>query len=285
MISPMIGFGLDAKYTTRYPNGMEGLCTRYHDRLTHLSIVGIQEQGQAEHFKMKCSAGLPIVHHLSNVAPADPDGPHLDKLKILDEITEELNAIWTCEDIGIWSIGPYNIPYFAPPLFEFDTAEKIAMGINQIQDSISVPFLAEIPSCSFVAGRLDLGEFFHILVDLSKCKVLLDISHVYSYALYCGKKPLDVLESLPLDQVLEIHIAGGRINEKFDYRYIDTHGHPILVPILELMCQAVVRCNQLRCITYEIGIGLSEQLIDSEILRLEETLDKISWLPRLESHG
>lgn len=280
---PVIGFGLDAKYAARYPSGMEALCRRYNQRLTHLSVVGLQSQQQALAFKRDCAQGLPVVHHLSNVAPADPDGPNLERMRVLDGVTRALDAVWSCEDIGIWSIGPYAIPYFAPPLFEEDVADIIAEGIRAVQATSSVEFLAEIPSCSFVAGRLSLGEFFERLVARSDCKLLLDVSHVYSYGLVRGLPPLEILESLPLERVLEVHVAGGRVNKNHPHRYIDSHSQPILDEVEELLGEALVRCKNLRCVTYELGVGLSEELIESEVTRLETALGRVAWAPQISA--
>lgn len=277
----LIGFGLDAQYAPEYPFGMEKLCQLYNDSLSHLSIVSLQSEQQAAWFRKECAQGLPIIHHLSNVAPGDYDGPHLARLGQLDKITKTLGALWACEDVGIWSIGPYGIPYFAPPIFEDEMAELIVGGIRRMQELSSVIFLAETPSCSFIAGRMGLGDFFHKLVDRTGCKVVLDVGHVYSYALYFGQDPVAVLESLPLDAVLEIHVAGAKISKLHSYRYIDTHSDPILENVESLLLRAVEKCRHLRCITYELGVKLSSELIESEVARLESALRSVNWRPSL----
>src|SRR5262249_32462476 len=161
----LVGFGLDHQYFDKYPGTMRGLCERHRERLSHLSIVGLRDIASAREFSA-LAGGLPIVHHLSNIAPANPRGPDLARLETQDAISQELGARWCGEDIGIWSLGPHCIPYFAPPLFEADVAEQVGEGIRRVAERCSVPFLAEIPSCSFVVGRLSLGEFFHRLVQL-----------------------------------------------------------------------------------------------------------------------
>jgi uncharacterized protein len=282
MSSPVVGFGIDAQYTARYPHGLQNLCLRYHDRLTHLSVVSLRNVRQAEWFKRECAKGLPIIHHLSNVAPADVDGPHLNRLQLLDDISRELKAIWSCEDIGIWSLGPYGIPYFAPPVFEAEVADNVAEGVRSVLERSSVDFLAEIPSCSFVIGKMTLGNFFHRLVERAKCRLVLDVGHVYSYALFRGEEPNRVLQSLPLTAVRELHVAGAKISPRYEYRYIDTHCDPILKEVEELLLLAVETCPELRCITFELGFSISADLIESELDRLEKTLNRVAWAPKLQ---
>jgi uncharacterized protein (UPF0276 family) len=278
---PVIGFGLDAQYAHRYPMGMEGLCRHYHDRLSHLSIVSLLQEEQAERFKRDCAFGLPVVHHLPGIAPADPDGPHLDRFSRLDRVSDVLNACWACEDIAIWSIGPYAIPYFTPPIFEAEIADKIAEGIVAMQAMSRTPFIAEVPSCAFVAGRMPLGAFFHRIVEQTGCNILCDVSHVFSYALARQQTPSSVLHSLPLDRVWEIHIAGGHIDEASGQRYVDTHSEPVRDEIIELLIEAAGSCENLQCVTYEVGVGLSQEQLERDMLRIENALRGIGWRPRI----
>ncbi|MCH9687308.1 MAG: DUF692 family protein [Deltaproteobacteria bacterium] len=279
---PVLGLGVD--YQHNGPQMLQRLQQRFGDRLSHVSVVALIDTAQAADFR-EIFSGLPVIHHLSGVAPADTYGPSLDVLRRQDEISRELDAAWCGEDIGAWSLGPYAIPYFAPPLFEASVADLVADRIRAVMDRSSVAFLAEIPSCSFVVGRLTLGEFFHRLVDRSGCGVVLDISHVFSYALYRGLDPLEVLESLPLDAVWQIHIAGGRISDEQSYYYIDSHDDLILPEVEALLEAALSRCHELRAITYEIGTKLSDDVLDQEMTRVETLLRARSYQSRLVGEG
>lgn len=280
-VLPRLGFGLDAQYAARYPGGLEGLCCTYHDRLSHLSIVGIANEAQAQSFSKRCADGLPIIHHLPGIAPADPEGPKLDRLRRLDRLSRVMDAMWICEDIAIWSIGPYALPYFTPPIFEPDIADRIADGIVRMQEVSSVPFCAEIPSCSIVVGTMALGAFFERIVEASGCGLVADVSHIYSYAIARGLRPLDVLRSLPLERVWELHIAGGHLDPLSSRRYLDTHSEPVIEPIIALLHEAVTTCPNLRAVTYEVGVGLSCEDLRFDLDRLDNVLNDTSWKPRL----
>ena len=149
----------------------------------------------------------------------------------------------------------------------------------------SVPFLAEVPSCSFTVGRLSLGEFFHRIVRISGCGIVLDVSHVLSYALSTGRRPADVLDSLPLDAVVEVHVAGGRINKSYPFRYIDSHSDPVMDDVLDLLGHAVERCAGLRAVTYEIGMQLTAQMLAHDFERIEVVLAQLGFEPRLIGPG
>jgi uncharacterized protein len=235
----------------------------------------------AEKFISDCSKQLPVIHHLPGIAPADPDGPKIERLRRLNVLSQILNARWTCEDIAIWSIGPYGIPYFTPPIFEPDIADRIADGIVKMQDASSVPFCAEVPSCSIVVGTMPLGTFFERIVNRSGCKLVADVSHIYSYALAVQKSPIEILQSLPLDAVWEVHISGGHIDSQSERRYIDTHSEPIPKEIVDLLGSACRLCKNLKAVTYEVGVGLNDADIESDLIAVEKLLREADWCPRL----
>src|SRR5207248_2555615 len=101
----LLGIGLDVQFSHRYPSGIVALCDAYRDRVSHFSVVSLPSRPMAAKFRDTCTKDRPVVHHLPGIAPADPHGPKLDKLRRLNEVSDELNAMWICEDVAIWSIG------------------------------------------------------------------------------------------------------------------------------------------------------------------------------------
>ena len=272
----LVGFGLD--YNQQPPPVMRRLASRFGHRLSHTSVVAVSTEKEARTFD-SIFEGMPHVHHLSNVAPADADGPHLDRLAHLDRLSTIMKSVWAGEDIGAWSIGPFAIPYFAPPLFERDVARLVGERIRRVNEAASIPFLAEIPSCTLVAGRISLGEFFHELVRQSDCGIVLDVSHVFAYANYRGEDPRAVMRSIPLDNVRELHVAGGSVKPDLPYYYRDTHAEPILPEVEDLVGIAVDECRSLRAVTYEFAYTLTDDEVDRELTRLERLLTACSFSP------
>lgn len=278
--SPYIGLGLDYQYADKYAfGGLAGLCQKFEPQLSHISIVSIPNLLEAQKFIEMTPHQLTKIHHLSGIAPANPIGPNIARLKKQSEISQLLDAQWCLEDIGIWSLGPYDIPYFVPPVFTMPVARLVADRIKQIQDIVTVPFLAEIPSCSFVVGNITLGEFFHYLINKCDCKMVLDVSHVFSYALATHSDPMAVLKSLPLEAAWEIHVAGGRVNKNHSHRYIDTHSDPVHEEVLRILETALGLCENLKAITYEIGVQSSQDLIASDFDRLNCLVKTCDFTP------
>ncbi|MFW2438914.1 MAG: DUF692 family multinuclear iron-containing protein [Arenicellales bacterium] len=277
-----LGLGLDYQHRKKYPEGLHGLIGHFADRLSHVSIVALEDKVDVQHFLGLLPENLPVIHHLSSVAPASVGGVDWERLEQMERISSELNALWCVEDIGLWHLGPYKIPYFTPPVFDRDIAAEIGQRIAEMRQRMQIPFHAEIPSCSFVLGECDLGEFFNILIREGKCNLLLDVSHVFSYALATERSVTDVLYSLPLDSVQEIHIAGGRVSRLDARRYIDSHSDAVMPEVLELLNLSIQSCPNLRAITYEIGSNIELDAIAESFYIIENVIISTDWVPRLE---
>lgn len=276
----LIGFGLDYQHFSEYEVHGRELIETFANRLSHASIVGLTNFRETADFKA-VTGGLPVVHHLSGIEPAGLNGVNWKQFAFQNKVSTHLNAAWCGEDIGIWSIGPYAIPYFAPPVFCREVLDHTIANVQLLKAKSAVPFFAEVPSCSFYAGDISPGEFFTELSQRAECALVLDISHVFSFAAYFGQKPLDVLNSFPLESVGELHVAGGSLSPKFPYRYRDTHSEPIMNEVLEIYQAALLKCRSLRAITYEVGVGLSLEILTEDFSKVEKLASQSGFTPRL----
>lgn len=275
-----IGLGIDYQHRHGYGLGLDTLVNKAHGHLSHLSVVGLNSILEVNNF-LQISNKIPIIHHFTGVAPAGQGGLNVEALMAQQKFSSALNAVWCLEDIGIWNIGPYSIPYFSPPVLCREVLEQTIVGILDIKKVVKIPFLAEFPSCSFVAGDLRLEDFFSELIASTGCGMVLDVSHVLSYAIYTETPPNEVLAQLPLDAVLEIHVAGGSIHPEFGWRYRDTHSEPVLQATLEILELSIAHCRNLRAITYEIGVGISPELILKDLERLENLAESAGFSANL----
>ncbi len=268
-----IGLGLDYNHFPKYFLGGWDLIESLKNDLSHVSIVGIENKEVAKKFKEKMNE-KPILHHFTGVEPAGVEGLNLSRLKQQLIISQILNPEWCLEDVGIWSIGPYAIPYFTPPVFTNETLDMLSNGVKKIQSKSDYIFAAEVPSCSFMAGDIDLCLFFKRLCCETNCKVVLDVSHIYSYSIYKDINIHHILEEFPLDNVIEFHIAGGSVHPAHKWRYRDTHSDPILNDIFLLLEVLISNCKNLKAITYEIGVNLPKNVFESDFQKLNYICEK-----------
>jgi uncharacterized protein (UPF0276 family) len=106
----------------------------------------------------------------------------------------------------------------------------------------------------------------------SGCWMLLDLHNLYTNARNHHFDPIEHLERLDFDRVLEIHVAGGVEYEGF---YLDAHSGPIAPPVLDLLEWTLPRVPNLGGVVFEI---FGSWFADLGSARLRGELDRLREL-------
>lgn len=184
----------------------------------------------------------------------------------LTETARHLQAVespWLAQDLAycFWQEGPgysTQLGYFLPPVFNQSSLNQAVERIREVQSAVPVPVAIEPPPMTFVAGTLPLLEFFGELAKATDCALLLDMGHLVSYEMASGRKIADESRDFPWQRVIEIHVAGGRIEQAGQPVaaattpvYIDAHEQPILPATWEMFTAILPRCSNLKAICFE----------------------------------
>ena len=113
------------------------------------------------------------------------------------------------------------------------------------KDRLELPFALENITRYFTLGPGDAlreADFLAEVLETSDTLLLLDVNNVYVNSRNDGFDPLAFLERLPLHRVIEIHVAGHEYIAE-DQLTIDTHGAPVIPPVLDLLAWAVARAS------------------------------------------
>jgi uncharacterized protein (UPF0276 family) len=127
-------------------------------------------------------------------------------------------------------------------------------------------------------GELPDGQFFAAVAEAADCGILLDLHNLFTNERN-GRQPMrDVVDSLPLDRVVEVHIAGG---EWLNGYWLDAHSQLAPSELWERASDIVRALPNLKAITFEImdealvGEGIAESALREELERL-----RILWQSR-----
>jgi uncharacterized protein (UPF0276 family) len=196
--------------------------------------------------------GVPFIAHPIELSLDPDERPTAASLAALRRIVETLRAPWTPQDIGTWVWnGEHLGGGFIPCALTRETLDVACDRVSAIQDATGVPFLVENPPFADVAGDLGLGVFFRALCERAETGMLLDIGHLLSYRL---ARPRDValLDELPLDRVIETHLAGGAWIDTADGPvFWDNHGAEIAPEARALLAEVWPRLPRVRALCFE----------------------------------
>lgn len=128
------------------------------------------------------------------------------------------------------------------------SARRVAARVREVSERLERPMLVENISYYLPLGcaPLDEAAFVGEVLGRADCGLLLDVNNVFVNASNHGFDPLVWLAQVPLDRVVQLHIAGHEFwdDERRDL-IIDTHGAPVRSEVDALLTWVVERTGPL----------------------------------------
>jgi len=125
-----------------------------------------------------------------------------------------------------------------------ETVAHFAARIREAQNRVPVPLAVE--NISYYVkppgSTLDDGDFVNGVVREAGCPLMLDVNNVYVNARNHGEDPRVILGKMPLDRVVQIHVAGHYYEEP-DF-IIDTHAEPLVDEVYDLLAWTLERTGK-----------------------------------------
>jgi len=177
----------------------------------------------------------PIVTHgltLSVGASAELDPSYLQALRA--EVTR-LNPPWHSDHLCFSSAGERVLHELLPLKFSEENVRRVAERVRRMEQLLERPFALENITYYVHPGQPEMTEleFLQRVLGQSSAQLLLDVNNVYVNAQNHGFDPYAFIAALPLERVIEIHVAG---HQTLDSGLImDTHGQAVADPVLALL--------------------------------------------------
>ena len=240
-------------------------------------------------------ADVPLAYHGEGLWLTQPEFRRTPLLEQeLDDVASELNALgspWLNHECATKQMGGYSFGTYLPPLYTPESASLVAENIGFLQqrldrdcrpaDAVGPLFLLEMPPLTyFMAGTLNVAEYFRLITDRTPCGLVLDIGHlwtVYRYSAARKRSSLEefvdrFLDAFPMERIIEIHIAGLAVHESDtsaheqdrDPEWIDAHAADIPDVSWGILEQVVAhpRLRHLRAVALEVDTKPPERIVD-----------------------
>lgn len=218
-----------------------------------------------------------LIEHLAMADPPAADDPHFPQIRerftlllhdFLGQLSEPVvgpalararpllalyRSPWAAEHLQRvhTSDGRRFVDYVFPPLYTEDLLRDYVRHARALLEALGVPLVVEpIPTYLHLdLPQMGEAEFVRRFYAESGCGMLLDVAHAWLSARYAGLPARAFLETLPLDQVVELHVAGVEDDRELGGPWIGT-----AVPgreILDLALFAAERAPGLRAVTFD----------------------------------
>lgn len=171
---------------------------------------------------MRILERYPVVQHGVSLAIGSPDPLDFDYLKKLKELTKVTKTPWVSDHLCWGKLPGANFHDLLPLPYTKEVIAYVSERAHIVQDYLELPFALENLS-SYVAYNADEmpeWEFYSSVVEKAGIYMMLDVNNIYVSSRNHGFEPKDYYENIPLDRVIQIHLAGH--SDHGDY-VLDTH--------------------------------------------------------------
>jgi uncharacterized protein (UPF0276 family) len=198
------------------------------------------------------AAHYPLVTHGLSLSLGGVDPLDQGYMRDVAGLVRDLGSPWHSDHLSFGTSRGRSLHDLLPIAFTEAGVRRLVDRVRRAQDAIGVPLAVE--NISFylppAADEMPEAEFIARVCDGSGCGLLLDVNNLYVNATNFGFDPRAWLDVVPLDHVVQMHIAGHAwFDESLTPRrsgeagalIIDTHGAAVTSPVLALFGEVIRR--------------------------------------------
>lgn len=174
---------------------------------------------------VKALASLkPCIPHSLNLSVGS--AVDLDYLAHVAQIVDLAQPAWHSDHLAYTRTPGLDIGHLAPVPYTPESLDTVVANIRLVQKAIERPFALENITMPFYwpTSTMEEHEFLSEVVRRTGCHLLLDIENVRVNHANHARAARDLLDRLPLESVIQVHIAGGTHADGLEH---DTHTEPV----------------------------------------------------------
>ena len=193
----------------------------------------MDSHGRPRHVLKQITERYPVVMHGVSLSIGSTDPLDFEYLKRLKFLADEISPVWVSDHLcwtGALSINSHDL--LPVPLNE-ESLKHICERINAVQDYLQRPLVMENPStyATFKHSTIPEWQFLRFMTEETGCGLLLDVNNVYVSSFNNDFDPVEYIEGIPHDAVVQMHLAGHQHCGNY---IIDTHDREVTNQVWEL---------------------------------------------------
>jgi uncharacterized protein (UPF0276 family) len=213
----------------------------------------------------------PIVTHGLMMSLGSPDPLDRRYFEELKRILDRFGGSWHSDHLSFGGLDGATLHDLLPIPFTRAAAQHVADRVRQAQDLLQRPMAVENISYYMPVGdpQLSEPEFIGEILERANCRLLLDVNNLDVNAKNHGFDAWAWLRAIPLERVVEIHVAGPE--PWSEDLLIDSHGAPVRPDVYDLLSWVVERTGPIPVLLErDNNIPPLTELI-AEVRKLDET--------------
>ena len=191
-----------------------------------------------------CIERWPMAAHGVSLDVGGPSPLDQTYLGAVARLQEKLQAPWWSDHLCYSSLDGAPLHDLLPLPFSLEAVEHAAKRAREI--ARRVPGELVLENATFYAhmpgSTMSERDFLCAVLEQGDCGLLLDVNNVYVNAQNHGGDAKAFIDSLPMERVRQLHVAG---HTRAGGTLIDTHIGPVIEPVWELYRHALRRAGRL----------------------------------------
>ncbi|MGW0483817.1 DUF692 domain-containing protein [Nonomuraea sp. NPDC003214] len=186
--------------------------------------------------------GLPVIPHGVSLGVGGAEPPSLATLAHLAACAQALDAPLVSEHLAFVRAGGIEAGHLLPVPRTRDALKVVAENVRQAQDALPVPLALENVAALFgwPDDELTDAQFLTELVERTGVHLLIDVANLYTNQVNLGLDAAHALDTLPLERLAYVHVAGGY---ERDGVWHDTHTTAVPDAVLDVLAQLRARVD------------------------------------------
>ncbi|MET9428911.1 DUF692 domain-containing protein [Streptomyces sp. NPDC003036] len=178
---------------------------------------------------------------LSIGSDAPLDQAYLDAVAA---VADAVDAPWVSDHLAFTRERGVDLLTLAPVLRTEEKAAAVAAKARAVEDRLGRPFLLEnITYYMEMPGGLSEAEFITTVLERCDSGLLLDLNNVATNAVNHHFDPYAFLDAIPLDRVVQVHLAGNVPEEPSGGLVVDRHDGPVSEDVFALLEYVAARVH------------------------------------------
>ncbi|MFI1470163.1 DUF692 family multinuclear iron-containing protein [Streptomyces wuyuanensis] len=175
---------------------------------------------------------------LSIGGPREPSPRYVDALA---QLVDEIDAPWFSDHLCFTRAAGVALSTLTPLPRTREIAREVGLRAQRVQAAVGRPLILEnVTYYIDLMSPLSEAQFIAEVMEHCDCGLLLDLTNLDINARNHGYSALEFLDTIPVERVVQVHLAGGTEGED-DRMDLDTHSEPVPPAVWDLLTELVGR--------------------------------------------
>ena len=186
--------------------------------------------------------GVKMIPHGVSLSIGSAEGVDPGQVKRLAAVALKLDAPCVSEHLAFVRAGGKETGHLLPLQRNQINLQIVVENIQRTMEMLNRPLVLENISSVFEwpDNEMSEAEFLSEVIRQTGVGLLLDLQNVYANCINFDRDPREFIDSLPLESIAYLHVAGGI---ERDGIFHDTHAHPVHQSVLDLLTCVVSKVH------------------------------------------